>query len=139
VALVCDTGIILAALDRRDAAHDRSLKLLASVDEPRVVPAPVMVELDYWFHKYFGRRAMVAFLDDVANGAYDIEELMPQDYVRIRDLCDRYSDSEIGFVDASVLAVVERLNEPKLATLDHRHFGLLRPRHVDALLLLPDG
>lgn len=40
--------------------------------------------------------------------------------------------------DDAVLAIVERLNEPKLATLDRRHFGLLRPRHVDALLLLPD-
>lgn len=79
------------------------------------------------------------FLDDVANGAYVIEELLPQDYERIREICDRYADSDIGFVDASVLAVVERLGEPKVATLDHRHFGLLRPRHVDALLLLPDG
>lgn len=126
-------------MDRRDTAHDRSLKLLASVAEPRVVPAPVIVELDYWFQKYFGPRAIVAFLDDVAKGAYIIEELLPQDYERIRELCDRYSDSDIGFVDASVLSVVERLGEPKLATLDHRHFGLLRPRHVDALLLLPDG
>jgi predicted nucleic acid-binding protein len=139
MALVCDTGIILAAMDRSDNAHDRSRQLLASIDEPRVVPAPVMVELDYWFHKYFGQRAIVAFLDDVADGAYVVEELLPQDYERIRHLCDRYADSEIGFVDASVLAVVERLGEPKLATLDHRHFGLLRPRHVDALLLLPDG
>ena len=44
---------------------------------------------------------------------------------------------DIGFVDAAVLAVTERLGEPKLATLDHRHFGTLRPRHVDALRLLP--
>jgi hypothetical protein len=36
-----------------------------------------------------------------------------------------------------VLAVVERLAERKLATLDHRHFRSLRPRHVDALELLP--
>lgn len=33
-------------------------------------------------------------------------------------------------------AVAERLQEPKLATLDHRHF-LLRPRHVESLRLLP--
>ena len=32
----------------------------------------------------------------------------------------------------------ERLNEPKLATLDRRHSGPLRPRHVDALWLLPE-
>jgi hypothetical protein len=36
-----------------------------------------------------------------------------------------------------VLAVVERLGEPRLATLDRRHFGLLRPRHRDSLELLP--
>jgi hypothetical protein len=40
-------------------------------------------------------------------------------------------------VDAAVLAIVERLDEPRLATLDHRHFGLLRPRHRDSLELLP--
>ena len=33
-------------------------------------------------------------------------------------------------------AVVERLDEPKLVTLDRRHFSVPRPRHVDALLLL---
>jgi hypothetical protein len=36
--------------------------------------------------------------------------------------------------------VVERWNEPKLATLDERHFRTLRPRHVESLRLLPlDG
>jgi len=58
--------------------------------------------------------------------------------VRARELCDRYADSDIGFVDAAVLAIVERLNEPKRATLDHRHFGMLRPRHIDSLRLLPE-
>jgi predicted nucleic acid-binding protein len=43
----------------------------------------------------------------------------------------------LGFVDAAVVAVVERLGERKLATLDHRHFGSVRPRHADALTLLP--
>jgi hypothetical protein len=29
------------------------------------------------------------------------------------------------------------MNEPKLATLDRRHFGLLRPRHRESIELLP--
>jgi hypothetical protein len=33
--------------------------------------------------------------------------------------------------------VVERLNETKLATLDHRHFSMVRPRHLPALRLIP--
>jgi len=35
------------------------------------------------------------------------------------------------------LAIVERLGEPKLATLGRRHFGVMRPGHMDALELLP--
>ena len=44
----------------------------------------------------------------------------------------------MGFVDAALLAVVERLGEPKLATLDRRHFGAMKPRHVLNLQLLPE-
>ena len=80
----------------------------------------------------------MALLDDIADGAYVVADLRTEDYRRVRELCDRYADADIGFVDAAVLALVERLNEPKLATLDRRHFGLLRPRHVDALRLLPE-
>jgi hypothetical protein len=55
----------------------------------------------------------------------------------VRELLTRYRDFQLGFVDAAVVAVVERLGEPKLATLDRRHFGAIRPRHVEALELLP--
>jgi predicted nucleic acid-binding protein len=138
VALVLDTGPLYAALDRRDAAHARSRALLERVQEPLVVPSPVLVEVDYWVRKWLGPGAFVAFLADVEAGGYRVENLLPDDYRRVRELCDRYADADIGFIDAAVLAIVERLNEPKLATLDHRHFGMLRPRHVDALTFLPD-
>lgn len=50
---------------------------------------------------------------------------------------EAYADLHIGFVDAAVLAVVERLGERRLATLDHRHFGVMRPRHAPVLESLP--
>ena len=80
----------------------------------------------------------MAFLRDITAGAFVVEELTFEDYGRITELVDRYADSDIGFVDASVLAVTERLGEDKLATLDRRHFSLLRPSHVDTLRLLPE-
>jgi uncharacterized protein len=139
VALICDTSTIFAAIDRRDQDHERCRRLIDSVTEQLIIPAPVLVELDYWINKYLSFGIMARFLDDILNGAYLVEDLVPRDYLRIRELCERYESANIGFVDAAVVAVVERLNEPKLATLDHRHFGLIRPRHVDVLLLLPDG
>jgi predicted nucleic acid-binding protein len=80
---------------------------------------------------------MARVLGDIASGAFDIEPLTAPDYVRISELMTTYADLRVGFVDAAVLAVVERLREPKLATLDRRHFTVMRPRHVKALELLP--
>ncbi len=137
MALVLDTGPVYAALDRRDADHHACRRLIDEAREPLVIPAPVLVEVDYWVRKWLHVGVLIAFLDDIAAGAYEVEDLVPQDYRRAREICDQYADADIGFVDAGVLAVVERLNEPKLATLDHRHFGMLRPRHADALRLLP--
>jgi predicted nucleic acid-binding protein len=138
VALILDTGPLYASLDRSDADHRACRALIEAATEPLVVPSPVLVEVDYWIHTRLHPGVLVALLDDIADGAYLIENLLPGDYRRVREVCDRYADADVGFVDAAVLAIVERLNESKLATLDRRHFGLLRPRHVDALRLLPE-
>ena len=76
-------------------------------------------------------------LDQVRSGALVVENLVAADYERVDELLHTYADLKVGFVDATVLAVTERLGEPKLATLDHRHFATMRPRHVEALELLP--
>jgi uncharacterized protein len=138
VSLILDTGPLFASLDRRDAYHQASRALLEGANEPLVIPSPVLVEVDYWVRKWLGAGALAALLDDMLAGAFTVEDLVLGDYQRIREICDRYADADIGFVDAAVLAVTERLREPKLATLDRRHFSLLRPRHVDALVLLPE-
>ena len=138
MALVLDTGPLYATLDRNDAQYRRCLDLLQDTTEPLVIPAPVLVEVDWLVHTRLHSGIFLALLNDIVAGAYQVEELQPQDYRRIREICDRYEDSDVGFVDAAVLAVVERLNEPKLATLDHRHFQVLRPRHVDSLRLVPE-
>ena len=138
MALILDTGPLYASLDRRDADHTLCRRLIEEAEDPLILPAPVLIEVDYWVHVRLHSVVMVAVLDDIISGAYQVEELQAQDYRRIREICDHYADSDVGIVDAAVLAVVERLNEPKLATLDHRHLQVLRPRHVDALRLLPE-
>ena len=137
MALILDTGPLYASLDRSDADHATCRALIESTDEPLVIPSPVLVEVDYWIHRRLHPGALVALLADIQSGAYRVEDVAGSDYPRIADLCDRYADADIGFVDAAVLAIVERLDEPKLATLDRRHFGILRPRHRDSLVLLP--
>ena len=137
MALILDTGPLYASLDRSDQDHASCRALIEAATEPLVIPAPVLVEVDYWIGQRLTPGALVALLTDIEAGAYLVADLTAADYARIRELCDRYSDADIGFVDAAVFALVERYGESKLATLDRRHFGLLRPRHRESIDLLP--
>lgn len=84
-----------------------------------------------------GTRAERAFLDDVRAGLFVMIESTSADLDRIADLVEGYASLPLGTVDASVIALVERLNLTAVATLDHRHFRVVRPRHCPALTLLP--
>jgi len=124
-------------MDRADRDHRSCADLIAGFPEHVVVPAPVVVELDWLSAARLGPEPFAAFLADMEDGSIAIAELLRSDYLRIRELLSRYHDLKLGFVDAAVVAIVERLGEKKLATLDHRHFATIRPRHIDALELLP--
>jgi predicted nucleic acid-binding protein len=137
VALICDTGPLLAALDAADPDHGRCALLLTTSDEDLVVPALVLAELDYWCGRRLPPEAWLIFLDDLLAGVYRVEPPTGADLARCRDLQARYADLTLGIVDASVVALAERLGEPKVATLDQRHFRAVRPAHVEALELRP--
>jgi predicted nucleic acid-binding protein len=138
VALILDTGPLYASLDRRDRDHSRCRALIEGTDEALIIPSPVLPEVDYLVSERMGPAPMLALLVDVERGAYVVEDLVGEDYGRVRELMDRYADQGLGFVETSVLAIAERLGEPKVATFDHRHFSIVRPRHVDVLELVPN-
>lgn len=139
MALILDTSALLAALDAADPDHERCATLIAGSSEELVVPVLVLGELDYWCHERLAPAVWLDFLQDVLDGAYSVEHPTRADLERCRELQSTYADLKVGVVDASVMATVERLDESKLATLDHRHFGTMRPQHVEALELLPEG
>jgi len=137
MALVLDTGPLLAALDRSDPDHASCAALIDAASEDLVVPSLVLAELDYWCHERLGVSVWLTFLEDVIAGAYRVEHPVGADLERCRELQERYADLRLGVVDASVVALVERLGEHRVATLDHRHFAVVRPAHAPALQLLP--
>jgi predicted nucleic acid-binding protein len=137
MALICDTGPLLAALDAADPDHEACANLLTSATEDLVVPTLVLAELDYWCHTRLTGAAWIVFLDDVLEGVYRPEPPIIPDLERCKSLQEQYPDLRLGVVDASIVALTERLREPKVASLDHRHFGTVRPAHINALTLLP--
>lgn len=102
-----------------------------------MVPTRVLAEVDHWCHERLTLGAWLAFLDDVLAGAYRHEPPTTADLERCRALQQQYDDLRLGVVDASVITLAERLGETDVATLDHRQFSVVRPRHVKALTLLP--
>jgi uncharacterized protein len=137
LALVLDSGVVFAALDADDPDHGACAKLVSDANESLVVPALTLAEVDYWCQRRLRPQAWLEFLADLIGGAYELKHPTQGDLERCHELQRTYADLEVGVVDASVLAVVEHLGEPKLATLDHRHFATMRPAHVEALELLP--
>jgi predicted nucleic acid-binding protein len=84
-----------------------------------------------------GTRAELAFLSDVRAGRYTVIESLSTDLERVAELVDTYDDLPLGTVDASVVALAERLRLGTIATLDRRDFVTVQPTHLQAFTLLP--
>ena len=97
----------------------------------------VVAETGWLIDRQLGAAAEARFYRSVADGDLTVELLTAQDWQRIAELVDTYADLRLGGVDASLVAVAERLDVKELATLDRRDFSVVRPHHVDALTLLP--
>jgi len=102
-----------------------------------VVPTLVITEAAYLIATRLGADAEVRFLGDLAAGAVAVEPVAPADWLRIAELVHRYRDLPLGTVDASVVATAERLGISEVATVDRKHFSVVRPLHAKTFTLLP--
>lgn len=136
--LIVDAGPLVAAAATADRNHERCLDLLSQALRPLVVPALVVTEVAYFLGDRIGQEAEQAFAGALRDGELVVEPVEPSDWIRIAELLEQYSDLPLGIVDASVVAACERLGAEDLATLDRRHFSIVRPRHCATLRLLPD-
>lgn len=135
--LVVDAGPLYAAAARRDRHHRRCVELLSRSERPLLVPVLVLTEVSYLLADRIGPHAELAFARSVAAGELVVEPVLDSEWGRIAELTEQYLDMSLGIVDASVVALAERHGADTLATLDHRHFATVRPRHVDRFTLVP--
>jgi len=84
-----------------------------------------------------GAETEVHFLGDLAAGDLVPEQVGPADWIRIAELVAVYRDLPLGTVDASIIVACERLGARTIATLDRRHFSVVRPAHLPAFDLVP--
>lgn len=135
--MIVDAGPLYAYVDSDDRHHASCLDLLEVHPGPLIVPALVVTEVVYLIGTRLGVDPEVRFLGDLAAGSFQVEPVEPRDWLRIAELTAQYRDLPLRAVDASVVATAERLDVATVATLDRRHFEVVRPIHVDYLELLP--
>jgi predicted nucleic acid-binding protein len=135
--LIVDAGPLYAAAASRDQNHARSVGLLTTAARPLLVPALVVAEVCYLLADRIGPHAELAFVRSIAAGELIVEPVLDVDWDRIAELTERYLDLPLGVVDASVVVLAERHGATTIATLDHRHFSVVRPTHAPAFTLVP--
>ena len=138
--IVCDTGPIVAAALVDDAHHHKCVELFTGLHlagRPILVPGTVVAEVGYLLARNAGPRVEALFLDAIAEGDFQLVDLVAADVRRAASLVRTYADLPLGTTDATVVAIAERLGTNEVATLDRRHFTVVRPAHTDVFALLP--
>lgn len=138
--LICDTGPLVAAALSRDPDHHSCVELFTGMHlagREMVLPAPVVAEVGYPLGSRASASAESAFLRSLAAGDFRAIELTSADYSRMAELVDTYADLPLGTTDAAVVTLAERLEVNEVATLDRRHFTVVRTRRGTPLTLLP--
>ncbi|HKV71543.1 MAG TPA: PIN domain-containing protein [Gemmatimonadales bacterium] len=129
--------MVYALVDLRDSWHAQVVDWWERQLSEVLLPASIVPEVAYLLARRLGSRAEAHFIRNVADEEFAVEPLESDDWHRAASLMDAYSDLGLGFVDASVLAMAERLGVREIATTDRRHFSVVRPRHVERLRLVP--
>src|SRR4030067_3130981 len=135
--LLVDTGILYALADIDDAWHESVKEFLQTITDTLVVPVTVVPEVCYLLNTHLGQESERKLIASIIHGEIRIEGLTNDDFRRSFQLLETYSDMNIGFVDASLVAMAERLKIHRLLTTDNKHFSIIRPRHSPAFELLP--
>ena len=131
MTVIADTGALYALVDRSDAWHARVVAWWTRNREPVVVPVSVLPEVTYLLQSRIGAAAEIGFVQAIVDGEFTIESVEADDFERAVNIMQQYADLPLGFVDATVVAVAERLESREILTTDRRHFGVVRPQHAE--------
>ncbi|MBD0330606.1 MAG: PIN domain-containing protein [Thermoleophilia bacterium] len=135
--IVLDTSGLLAALVGSQPEHGAVAGVFATEQPPYLLSPFVLAEVDYFLVRWAGIDAELAFLEDVARGAYELETFTESDVDLARRVVVQYRDLGLGLADASVVCLAERHRTDRILTLDERHFRPVRPARGAAFTLLP--
>jgi hypothetical protein len=137
VSLILDAGALYAQADRADQHHVAVAEVLQTEREPLITSALTVAETDYLILSRLGFEVELAFLEDLAEGTFQVECLNRTELGVALVLVRRYRDLAIGLADASLVVLAQRFRTRRLLTLDHRAFRTVLPLQGGTFTLLP--
>ena len=135
--IVLDTSILLAYLWAPDPAHKRAVALVSDEQGPLIVSPYVVAELDYLLLKKGGVGLELLAIAELSDGAYELPVMGAADLISCFSVLSAYRDHSIGVTDASLVVLADRYGTDRIATLDWRHFTVLRALNGQPFTLLP--
>lgn len=137
MAAVVDTSVLYALTDAAEAQHRSCVAALSAEHEAIIVPQPVLPEICYLIASRLGPSKETAFLRGLLDSDWRLEPMSTDDLSRATAILEDYADAALGFVDAAIMAIAERLAVRRVYTLDRRDFQLVKPLHAAAFEVLP--
>jgi hypothetical protein len=138
MAIIADTGALIALIDDDDRHHSAVAGFVSSTRETIFVPSPVVPEVCYLLSENLGADVELEFVRSLATQEFFVEHFTVDDLKRAVEILEKYQDADFGMVDATVMAIAERMKIKTILTIDRRDLSLFRPRHCDAFTLVPD-
>jgi predicted nucleic acid-binding protein len=135
--LIVDTSVLLAYFDDQEPKHAACTEAIESSVDQLVVSPYVVAELDYLLATRHGVEAELASLRELTGGAWELATFAQPDLQIAIQVIERYADQEIGVADASNVVLAARHETRTIATLDRRHFDVLRPLGGGRFRVLP--
>lgn len=129
--------MVLAAADRADLNHAAAMAWFARADEPLLLGALALGDLDSLLQRELGAEASQAVVRAVTDGAIRLVAPTAGDLVRAGELLEAAAEHRPRLADALMVAAAERLQVRRIATFDRRPIAVFRPRHVRAFDLEP--
>lgn len=137
MAILLDASIVLAAADRADLNHAAAMAWFDRADEPLLLAALTLADLDTLLQRELGAAAAIAVVQAITGGAIRLVPPVDADLLRAIELLGAASEHRPRLVDALMVAAAERLGVHRIATFDRRPIAVFRPQHVRAFDLEP--
>lgn len=125
--MIVDTSALLAYFDASEPDHHAVSRVIDGSNDMLVVSPYVVAELDYLVATRVGVDAELAVLAELAAGAWELAGFSADAVEQAAGVISKYRDQRIGIADASNVVLADRYRTRRIATLDHRHFDVLRP------------